>query len=203
MIKRPKSKSNAIKCANNLKTIGTWQTIYSAENKGFLSTQTGGSDAGNDGRKWGPRLMDTVAPSTNTKNTARVFYCPSFSTAPTEGSYFDHSTVGIRLYNGVSTIKTTKVEAPSKAAFIHDSVVVNDSGAKVRGNYIVYNRLNYQKSGTIDVRHGKTFNSLFIDGHVMPETKETEAALEYVDFIKYRTNANYWGPYTNRITFVD
>ena len=108
----------------------------------------------------------------------------------------------VRLYNGTNTINTKQTEAPTMAAYIHDSALYSGTTA-TRGNYIVYNRLNWQASGTIQARHSKKFNSLFIDGHVAAETKETEAALEYTDFMKYHTNPAWWGPYTNKITFVD
>ena len=202
-LSKAREKARTISCVNNLKSIGTWQLMYVDTYDGYLSTQAGTADAGQDGNNWAGRLAKNIAASTdNAAGSAINFYCPSFPSSPQVGSLFDHITVGIRLYNGVGTINTKQTEAPTMAAYVHDSALYSGT-TPTRGNYIVFNRLNYQTSGTIHARHSKKFNSLFIDGHVAAETKETEAALEYVNFMKNHTNASYWGPYTNKITFVD
>ena len=190
-------------CTSNLKNIGTWQSMYADANREFFSPTYWRSDAGGDGEHWGGRLVKQVAGQTdgNTREFAHVFYCPSHPSVPTEGYIYAACTYGVRAYNAdiVNTLNRLKLEDPSLAAYTHDSVIKSS----MEGSYIVYNRLNYENSGTIHVRHGKNFNSLFADGHVVPENKSTPAALEYVDYVKYNTNPNYWGPYTNKITFVE
>ena len=206
-LSKAREKARTISCTNNLKTIGTWQAMYADTYEGYLSTQDKTVDAGADGNRWNGRLVKTIGGDANNASAmAKIFYCPSFPSAPQEGSYFDHTTVGVRLYNGTNKINTKETEAPTMAAYIHDSVLCDANKSPQRGNYIIFNRKDAgggPTKGTIHARHSKKFNSLFIDGHVASETKETEAALEYTNFMKYHTNASYWGPYTNKIEVVE
>ena len=190
-------------CTSNLKNIGTWQSMYADANQEFFTPAYWVAAEGGDDEHWGGRLVKQIAGQTDgkTREFASIFYCPSHPAVPTEGSIYSNCTYGMRLYNGMvqNTINRLKLEDPSLAAYTHDSVIKST----MQGNYLIYNKLNAENSGTIHIRHGKNFNSLFADGHVVPENKSTPAALEYVNYVKNSTNPSYWGPYTNKITFVE
>ena len=188
-------------CSGNLKNIGIWQNMYADVNNDFYSPAYWQTANGGDNEHWAGRLIKQVSGIDNGKEAAKIFYCPSLPTSPQDGSVYAAPSYGMRLYNAdiVNTPNRNWFDDPSMAAYTHDSVIKST----MKGNYVIYNRLNYEDSGTIHIRHGKTFNSLFGDGHVAAETKDTPAALEYRNFLKYQTNANYWGPYSNKITFVE
>jgi prepilin-type N-terminal cleavage/methylation domain-containing protein/prepilin-type processing-associated H-X9-DG protein len=192
-------------CTSNLKNIGLYQNMYADANKDFftpINTTNVAEYPSDDKYIWGQRLMVHVVGASNTEKN-NIFFCPSM-TSPAENVYWSATSYGIRGYNYdvKNTINRLKLEDPTIAAYIHDSVVKKSDGT-LEGAYMVYNRLNYETAGTIHIRHGKMFNSLFCDGHVAPEKKESEAALEFVNYVKYNTNPAYWGPYTNKITFIE
>ena len=196
-----RERARTASCSSNLKSVGIWQNMYADSNHGFFSPAYWQTAAGGDNDHWAGRLIKQISGIESGKEAAKIFYCPSLPTVPVDGNVYSGTSYGMRLYNAdiVNTTNRDILEDPSLAAYTHDSVKKDT----MTGAYIVYNRLNYENSGTIHIRHGKTFNSLFADGHVAAETKDTPAALEYKNYIKYQTNAAYWGPYTNKITFVE
>jgi len=107
----------------------------------------------------------------------KIFYCPGYTTQPQQGYTHASPTYGMRIYNTnvVNTPNRKKMINPQDYAFMHDSIETTN----MRGNYIIYNRTGYAKSGTIHVRHSRMFNSLFADGHVEPESKETPGRSNY------------------------
>ena len=194
-----RERARTANCSGNLKNIGIWQNMYADSNNDFYSPAYWNTDGAKE--HWAGRLIKQISGIDSGKEAAKIFYCPSLPTQPEDGSVYAFPSYGMRLYNAdiVNTPNRNDFEDPSMAAYTHDSVKTDD----MKGIYIIYNRLNYASSGTIHIRHGKTFNSLFGDGHVAAETKDTPAALEYKKFITYQNNAGYWGPYTNKITFAE
>ena len=187
-------------CTSNLKNIGLYQNMYADANKEYICPIY--TNTWSDSLIWSQRLWEQIAGGKGTDYN-RIFFCPSLD-KPVDNAFYASTSYGIRSYNAdvVNTINRLKLEDPTIAAYTHDSVLKKSDGT-LEGNYIIYNRLNYETAGTIHIRHGKMFNSLFFDGHVAPEKKESEAALEYVNYVTYNTNPSYWGPYTNKITFVE
>ena len=199
-----RERARSSNCTGNLKTIGLYQAMYADANKDFftpINTYDAPEYPTTDNLLWQQRIMVHVD-GEKSSNRSKIFFCPSLDN-PRDNAYYNDSSYGMRAYNTEVryTLNRLNLEDPSAAAYIHDSA--RFSANTLRGAYIVYNRPDYQSQGTIHIRHGKMFNSLFADGHVNAETKETEAALEFKDYIKYRSNPSYWGPYTNKITFLE
>ena len=199
-----RERARSANCTGNLKSIGTYQAMYCDANDDWftpVNTTNVAQYTTTDKYLWQQRLLVHV---TGAKDTDRstIFYCPSLSTYR-ENAFFADGSYGFRAYSYdvVNTMNRKQFEDPGQAAYIHDSACKSEN--TIRGAYMVYNRLNYESNGTIHIRHGKMFNSLFADGHVAAETKTTEAALEFKNYMKYHTNPSYWGPYTNKITFIE
>ena len=196
-----RERARSANCAGNLKNIGLWQNMYADANQEFFAPIYWVASEGGDDLHWGARLIKQVAGIEDTTEFGRVLYCPSHPSGPKEGYTYSSCTYGVRSYNANigNTINRLRLDDPSLAAYIHDSIIKST----MEGSYIVFNRLNYENEGTIHIRHGQNFNSLFADGHVTAENKNTPAALEFVNYLKNQDDANYWGPYTNKITFVE
>lgn len=175
---RVRAKSSS--CTSNLKNIGTLINMYADSCTGEYFPP---AQLEEDGEKiqWSKRLVRMyLADGSDTKlrDYGHVFYCPGHDTIPKDGYVYPHTTYGMRLYNATdtNTINRLKMINPGEYAYIHDSVIQKTG----TGSYIVYNRLNYENSGTIHAnRHGNNFNSLFADGHVEAETKDTIARNGY------------------------
>ena len=196
-----RERARSSSCASNLKNIGTYQNMYADANKEYF-TPIYTSYWANDSRVWSQRLWEDVGGGKGSDKN-RIFFCPSLDN-PVENAFYSSTSYGMRAYNAdILNIHNRQImEDPTLAAYIHDSALKKSDGS-LEGNYIIYNRLNHQSSGTIHLRHGKSFNSLFADGHVAAETKDTPAALEFKDYVKNQSNASYWGPYTNKISFIE
>ena len=200
-----RERAKSANCSGNLKNIGVYQGMYADNNNEFftpINTTNVGEYTTSVKYLWPQRLMVHIDGATD-KEHSQLFFCPSFQ-GPDENAFWSQISYGIRSYSYAiaNTISRALLEDPSAAAYIHDSVSKNGSGV-LKGAYMVYNRLNYQGSGTIHIRHGKNFNSLFGDGHVAAESKDTPAALEFKGFLTYQHSPAWWGPYTNKITFVE
>ena len=137
-----------------------------------------------DDKEWSERIIRELGTGTdangaviNATSAAKFFYCPSHPSYPKSGYIFPHTTVGMRVYNGdiANAVTRLKMVNPTEYGFIHDSVNAN---TPTQGSYIVYARKSYP-SGTIHARHSKKFNTLFADGHVATEHKDSPARSGY------------------------
>ena len=199
-----RERARSSSCTTKLKNIGTYQAMYCDANDDWftpINTTNVAQYTTTDKYLWAQRLMVHIDGAKDT-DRSELFFCPSLNERR-DTAFFSDVSYGFRSYNYdlVNTMNRKQLEDPSLAAYIHDSACKTEN--TIRGAYMVYNRLNYQATGTIHVRHGKMFNSLFTDGHVTAETKDTPAALEFKGYVKYQNNASYWGPYTNKITFIE
>jgi len=173
-------------CASNLKNIGTYMSMYAdISDDWFTPCQV---QEGSTKIQWSNRLFKTfAAENSDWLSFAKFFYCPSHPSVPVNGYIGPHTTYGLRVYNtaaGAGTkedpsnvITRRKLMNPSDYGYIHDSINSRDDNA-TKGSYIIYARANYPQ-GCIHARHSKRFNTLFADGHVDSETKDTTARAGY------------------------
>ncbi len=177
-------------CTSNQKTIGTYMAMYADSSNDYATPiQHFTYDAGSKWQ-WG-RTLWTFS-GMDDKDRSTVFVCPSIP--PPDNSVWYAQTYGIRAYNAdiVNTLNYKKVADPSTLGYLHDSV--NKTTSPLTQSYIVYNRKDYP-AGTIHARHAKRFNTLFADGHVDSESKDSKGMLEYYLL-------DYYQPYTNRINTI-
>ena len=172
-LSKAREKSRAISCTNQMKTIGTFINMYSDDNEDWLPP------CKMDDIEWSQRLLRVNGMETNVLSSAKIFYCPSHPSIPENGYVFPHTTYGLRVYNTMeaNVINRNKMKNPSEYGFIHDSVNARDNNA-ARGSYIVFARADYSQ-GCIHARHNKQFNTIFADGHVAPEKKDSPARAGY------------------------
>ena len=169
-----RERARSSNCTSNLKNIGTYMSMYADINDDwFTPCQV---EEGSTKIQWSSRLFKTfAAENSDWLSFAKFFYCPSHPSVPVQGYIGPRTTYGLRVYN--TTIANTHVisrpltKSPSEYGYIHDSVNSRDANAS-QGSYIIYARTGYPQ-GCIHARHGKNFNTLFADGHVLSETKET------------------------------
>jgi len=167
-----RERSKAASCLNNLKNVGTFVAMYADSCTGeyFPPCQ---QEENKDKIQWSRRLVALFMAESDDKlkDFAHLFYCPSHETVPKDGYVYPYTTYGMRLYNAdiANTINRLKMINPGDFGYIHDSI----QDTKNVGSYIIYNRTGYAKSGTIDPRHSKNFNTLFADGHAAPENRNT------------------------------
>jgi len=183
-----RERARSASCTNNLKNIGTYVNMYADSNKGEYFPPIKITEDGKD-IFWSSRLALAYNSSGDTVDFARMFYCPSHSTSPEKNIAWTATTYGFRAYNTAAgnTPNRLKMINPGEFGFIHDSLEV-PSG---RGNYIIYTvDTNNYKLGSIHARHSKRFNTLFGDGHVDSEHKNsigrrgynTDTTGKYTDF---------------------
>lgn len=171
-LSKAREKARSISCVNNLKTIGTYINMYADEDPDqyFPACKT-------DEKEWSERLNERFGSTTNALQATKIFYCPSHPSYPKSGYIFPHTTYGLRVYNTMinNQITRLKMKNPTEYGFIHDSVNANKPE---EGSYIIYARESYP-TGAIHARHTKKFNTLFADGHVGTEHKDSPCRAGY------------------------
>ena len=180
-LSKAREKARSISCTNNMKTVGTYLNMYAdADEKQYFPP------CKMDNKEWSERILRELGPGTNETggvadalSAAKIFYCPSHPSYPKSGYTFPHTTIGMRVYNTdvANAVTRLKMKNPTEYGFIHDSINARDNNAS-QGSYIVYARTSYP-SGTIHARHSKKFNTLFADGHVATEHKDSPARSGY------------------------
>ena len=165
-----RERARASNCTSNLKNIGLYLNMYADDNKDYFPPCKEGSV------EWSERLKLTfAADGGKIEDFAKFLYCPSHPSSPKDGYTAPYTTYGLRVYNttvaDTHVVNRIKTINPGEYGFIHDSVNARDNNA-ANGSYIIYARADYPQ-GCIHARHSKRFNTLFADGHVDSETKET------------------------------
>ena len=165
-----RERARSSNCTSNLKNIGTYMTMYADSNDDWFTPCKEGSV------EWSERLKLTFAADGGTiEDFAKFLYCPSHPSSPKDGYTAPKTTYGLRVYNttvaDTHVVNRIKTINPGEYGFIHDSINARDDNAS-QGSYIIYARPDYPQ-GCIHARHSKRFNTLFADGHVESETKET------------------------------
>ena len=172
-----RERARSSNCTSNLKNIGTYMSMYAdISDDWFTPCQVEETSK----VQWSRRLFLTFAESSSDwMSFAKFFYCPSHPSGPKEGYVGPYTTYGLRVYNTdvLNVITRLKTKSPSEYGYIHDSVNSRDNNA-ADGSYIVYARTDHPQ-GCIHARHSKRFNTLFADGHVGSETKDTTARAGY------------------------
>ena len=169
-------------CASNLKNIGTYINMYmdSCEGEYVPPCQETVKIEGQNDQKtqWSKRLALMFNAGEANKDFANIFYCPSHPSVPESGYIYPSTTYGMRIGNTqlVNTPNRLKMQSPSEYGFIHDSVEL--SKTPQRGSYIIYMGVG-KNNGNIHARHSKRFNTLFADGHVDNEHKDSIARKNY------------------------
>ena len=181
-LSKAREKARSISCTNNMKTIGTYLNMYAdADEDQYFPPCKNTND-----REWSESLLREVGSGTNENggvtnalSAAKIFYCPSHPSYPKSGYTFPHTTIGMRVYNAdvANAVTRLKLLNPTEYGFIHDSINARDNNAS-QGSYIIYARTGYSQ-GTIHARHSKKFNTLFADGHVATEHKDSPARAGY------------------------
>ena len=166
-----RERARASNCTSNLKNIGLYLNMYADDNKDYFPPCKDG-----DSVEWSERLKKTFSADGSTmEDFAKFLYCPSHPASPKAGYTAPQTTYGLRVYNttvaDTHVVNRIKTINPGEYGFIHDSVNARDNNA-ANGSYIIYARADYPQ-GCIHARHSKRFNTLFADGHVDSETKET------------------------------
>ena len=133
----------------------------------------------NEKVQWSKRLALMFNEGETNRDFGKYFYCPSHPSEPESGYIYPCTTYGVRAANtqAVNTPNRLKMENPSEYGFIHDSVNPGSTNPQ-RGSYIIYMGLN-KTNGNIHARHNRTFNTLFADGHVENEHKDSTARKNY------------------------
>ena len=164
-------------CISNLKNTGTYINMYADSNKGEYFPPVYLVEDGVD-MYWSRRLARTFGEESGEKDFVKIFYCPSASNI-VKDTEFACTTYGMRYYNAVAsnTINRLKLVDPGTFGFTHDSIIPNQAPL---GNYIIYAlATDSYPLGSIHVRHGKNFNTLFADGHAESEHKNSIARRSY------------------------
>ncbi len=166
-------------CSSNMKNLGTYVNMYadSCEGEYFPPAQITETD--DNKVQWSKRLALMFNEGEANKDFGKLFYCPSHPSEPESGYVYPSTTYGMRLGNitPVNTPNRLKMQNPSEYGFIHDSVNPGSSNPQ-RGSYIIYMGLN-KTNGNIHARHNRSFNTLFADGHVENEHKDSIARKNY------------------------
>ena len=162
-LNQARDKAHAIKCASNLKQIGTCLTMYTNDYDGYFPAKTnnvGRPGAGDIG--W-YKLMDTTSWAGSGKE---LMYCPKdhvniqskSSTNFTNG----HISYGINFEN-LNARKLLNAKSPS------ETVAVADTAVNVSTNPKGYYWASGERNDSLSVAynwHGRSANILWVDGHV-------------------------------------
>lgn len=201
-----RERAKASSCAARLKNIGVWVNMYADSFEElypppFMRTESQYNGGPGDGRYWNERLHefatgDAMAKVRKDDNFAIFFSCPSLPNNRKGTGLYAFASYGFRIYSVAEsyTINRSRLEDPSMAGFIHDSVRVGTA----EGSQIIYNKKD--SSSALHVRHGSNFNTMFADGHVAAETENSYGVHNFVGYVTNQNSKSYWDLYVNKTT---
>lgn len=194
-----KARGQSTQCAGNLRQIGAAFQLWAADNDGLVQTRDH-SDwiNGPDGSyplSWVSNLnrylMSGRTYDGKVENTASIFRCPAGKNQEWNGTSYvaniylggfrdpkNNVRMGVsaQLYNPKRVVACL---APSKC------VIVVDGNCKDQG-FLEFDAGGPQSSPPMALRHNKTVNALFADGHTENLNPLTMSATEYQE--KFRWN---------------
>ncbi len=176
-----REKAKAIKCAGNLKQLGTAVSMYTQDYNDWLPLdRLAGEGVGNDGNamEWRRELSPYICNERITDPTDRriktgAYACPSFNNKSGDknwdGGYgWNYTYLGLEENrSGMARIKLQQVKKATGTAMIGD-VYDNDSTDKLLRIFPP----SYQSAKYVSYQHHGSINMAWVDGHVSGEKRE-------------------------------
>ena len=176
-LNQARDKAKSIKCAGNLKQMGTATSMYTGDyDDWMIQFQLNTSSDENRGAEWkmelAPYLGIGVVTSDSRKIRTGVFECPSFKN-PTGDPVWDGG-YGMNYYylsgglgTGIGRVKEQNIEQPSS------TIITGDTSDLTFGSYLYCFVTMYSprtSSGLyVSDRHSGSMNTAWGDGHVSAE----------------------------------
>jgi len=181
VIQKARDKGLAVKCVSNVKQIGTALALYADDNDSYMCPA---SMQGNNTTAWDDLLRNGNYLGGN----AEAVLCPLLPSATPMGygiNYRMHHTYNDRFQLWVKSFRLSKVAKPTETIHLNDNGFIQNAalpdphdwieseGSNDRGYTRFPQDSGYGGSWNGDpwrpiARHGRTVNTLFVDGHAQP-----------------------------------
>ena len=168
-LNKAREKAREIKCASNLKQIGTALLLYTEDYSQYLPSYNDGLFTNPQYAKWQDMIYGYIFPNKtvpynnfylNGNVPKGVFACPA-QMGTTNADIFRHYGTNLYVSSSYHGCKRSLKNIPRHT----ERLMVSDADRLSTANPVVSNDYN-----TIGFRHGKAANNLFVDGHVERRT---------------------------------